>query len=191
MKRISWMWLAAPAAAVLMACGQKDASTTATTADSTKLTSLKTDSTDSVKVRRAPRVVDLNAVIDRPVAVYVEASSDEIDASRASASTQDFAVSADDLMFYRSAATEYLDTHGIPYQRITGRRPLRFMVAGEVQEFDFADVGLLDFLVIYDGRGSPRILAPNDISESMVPPPPSPPLGRDTILITDSIANHQ
>jgi hypothetical protein len=140
------------------------------------LGAMSKDSADSVKVRRTRKPVNLDEVVDQPVAVYVEATDAEIDASRSGMSTTDFGVVADDLMFYRSSATQYLDQHGVPYLRITGRRPIRFMVDGEVQEFDFADVELLDFIVVYDGRSAPRVLAPNDIG--------SPTTNGDTILGT-------
>ncbi|MEX1181804.1 MAG: hypothetical protein WEF86_01115 [Gemmatimonadota bacterium] len=101
--------------------------------------------------------------IDRSIVVYVEASGAEIDAVRADYAEEDFAVVADDLMYYRATATEYLEAGGQPLVRVQGRRPLTFRVSGAAREYDFADVELLDFIIVYEPDAEPRIFAPNEV----------------------------
>jgi hypothetical protein len=38
-----------------------------------------------------------------------------------------------------------------------------FVVNGAPRSYDFKDVTLLDFVIAYDGRNEPRIIAPNVI----------------------------
>jgi hypothetical protein len=65
-------------------------------------------------------------------------------------------------MFYRATAIEYLDSLHRPYTRLTGRRPLTFLVAGQPRTYDFRDVELLDFIVVYATDREPRVIAPNE-----------------------------
>lgn len=107
---------------------------------------------------------ELAGTISRAAVIYVEASDEELNRFRQpSGDSTDAMVSVDDLMFYRSSATQYMQQRGVPFTRITGRRTLTFTVDGEPREYNFADVELSDFIIVYDGRGAPRILAPNDI----------------------------
>src|SRR5688572_8556209 len=91
-----------------------------------------------------------DSVIAQPFVMYVEATDSAIEAQRSEVSADDFAVIADDLMFYRATAIEYLDSLPRPYTRVAGRRPLTFRVAGQPRTYDFRDVELLDFIVVYD-----------------------------------------
>ncbi len=101
----------------------------------------------------------------RPVVVFMEASPEEIQAARAGMSEEDYYVMADDLSFYRSSAWEYLQKRRIPVVRVTGRQPLRFVVADTVRSYDFGDDRTLDLLVVFDGRRPPHALAPVDVQQ--------------------------
>jgi hypothetical protein len=102
------------------------------------------------------------SIADRAV-LFVEASEAEIDAARQGVSEQDFAVIADDLMYYRSSAAEWLETWQIPFTRLTGRRALRFTVDAVPQRFAFEDITTLDFIVVYLPNEMPRTFAPNEV----------------------------
>jgi hypothetical protein len=95
--------------------------------------------------------------------LYVEATVRELEVLRDSSSAEDFPVIADDLMFYRATALEHLERHQVRFVRLTGRRPIEFVVAGKPRRYDFADVPLLDFLVLYEPGAEPRIIAPNEV----------------------------
>ena len=101
--------------------------------------------------------------MQQPVVIYVEATPAEIGAARGNTSESDFQVITDDLMFYRASAIEYLEKHKITFTRATGHRPLEFLVNGAPRTYDFKDVTLLDFVIAYDGRSEPRVIAPNVI----------------------------
>ena len=105
----------------------------------------------------------LHRTIDQRIVIYVEASSAELEAERDSVPPDDFAVIADDLMFYRSSAIEYMEKEKIPFLRITGRRPLEFQVNRTPRRLGFADVKLLDFIIVYVTDHEPRIIAPNEV----------------------------
>ena len=120
--------------------------------------SVKSRSSAAESTSTAPR----DSVIVQPLVLYVQATDSAIEAQRAEVPPDDFAVIADDLMFYRATAIEYLDSLHQPYTRITGRRPLTFRVAGQPRTYDFRDVELLDFIVVYATDREPRIIAPNE-----------------------------
>jgi hypothetical protein len=101
--------------------------------------------------------------------LYVEATSAEIERQRDRVPADDFAVIADDLMFYRATALDYLESNRIPHVRISGRRPIEFMVGGEVASYDWSDVMLLDFLVLYQPDEPPRVIAPNEVQSEVMP----------------------
>ena len=100
-----------------------------------------------------------------PTVIYVEATPAEIEAARARFSEEDFAVIADDLMFYRASAIERLEERQIPFTRLMGRRPLEFVIDGVRQSFDFKDVTALDFIVVQLPNESPRTFAPIEIDD--------------------------
>ena len=103
-------------------------------------------------------------LINRKRLIKVLATSDQIVAARSEGmSEEDFAVIADDLMFYRATAIEYLEKHGYPLLQLEGRRPLRFRVGNVARTYDFADVQLFDFIVAYEPGREPRVMAPNEV----------------------------
>jgi hypothetical protein len=104
-----------------------------------------------------------DSAVSGSVVYYVEASDSALEAQRREASSDDFHVIADDLMFYRATALEFLETRGYPVQRVQGRRPLRFVVGGAPRAYDFADVALLDFIVVYEPEREPMVIAPNEV----------------------------
>ncbi len=99
----------------------------------------------------------------RPIVVFMEASPEEIQAAHAGITDDDFYVMTDDMNWYRSTAWDYLDKRHIPVVRVTGRQPLRFVVADTARSYDFAEERTLDLLVVFDGRHAPRPLAPIDV----------------------------
>jgi hypothetical protein len=102
----------------------------------------------------------------QPTVVFVEASGEELDAVRGRMTEEDFATVADDLSFYRSSAYEYLQKRTLPVVKLTGRRPLEFVVDGKVRRYDYAAVEHLDLVVLYDGKHEPRVIAPNEIEQA-------------------------
>lgn len=100
-----------------------------------------------------------------PRVIYVEATDAEIAAARSGVSAEDFAVIADDLMFYRSAAIERLEGWHIPLTRVAGRRPMAFVVRGKSVTTDFKNVTTLDFIVVQRPNEKPRVFAPSEVDE--------------------------
>jgi hypothetical protein len=103
------------------------------------------------------------ATFARRVVVFMEASPEEIDKARSGVSAADFAVIADDLMFYRAAAYEYLEKKRLHVVRLVGRRPLTFVVDGRTRQYNFLDFPTLDVIVLFDPVGEPRPIAPVDV----------------------------
>jgi hypothetical protein len=112
---------------------------------------------------RLPDERILNQTISRRIVVFVEASDADLEAMRDRYSEEDFAVVADDLMFYRSTAIEYLEERHYPLLRIEGRRPLRFRVSGESRLLDLSDSQLPDLIVLYEPEREPRVISPNEV----------------------------
>jgi hypothetical protein len=100
------------------------------------------------------------------IVVFMEATSEQIERARGQLSAEDFAIMADDLMFYRSAAHEYLQQRSLPIKTFDGRRSLRFMVNGTMRELDVTDVPFLDVIVLYETGRQPKVIAPVDIGET-------------------------
>jgi hypothetical protein len=73
---------------------------------------------------------------------------------------------ADDLMFYRAGAYEYLQQRGLPIRTLNGRRLLQFMVQGTMRRLDVSDVPFLDVIVLYETGRQPKVIAPVDIGEA-------------------------
>ena len=103
----------------------------------------------------------------RPVVVFMQASEEEIEAARAQAdlTDEDFHAMTDDLAFYRSSAYEYLQERHLPVFHVSGRRPLRFVLADTTGTYDFFDQEPLDLLIVFDGRRPPRAFAPIDVEQ--------------------------
>ena len=120
---------------------------------------------DSLPTSDSAVVADTTTFTDR-VVVYMEATPEQIEKARGSMSAEDFAVMADDLMFYRSSAHDWLQAQRLPVRIFSGRRPLEFIVQGTVRRLDFADVPFLDVIVLYDAGREPRVIAPVDIGEA-------------------------
>jgi hypothetical protein len=103
----------------------------------------------------------------RRVVVFVTASAAELEALRGTVSEEDFAVIADDAMYYRATAYEFLEQHGFPVVSLEGRRPLAFRVGTATRRYDFADVAWLDFVVLYEPAREPRVLATNEVETAL------------------------
>lgn len=114
----------------------------------------------------AAALPDSSRVHVERVAVFLEAPAEAIDRVRAERSQADFAVIADDLMYYRATAYAYLDSLGVPIVRIVGRPPLTFLVAGRPLQYDFSSEPTLDLVVIYEPGQMPKALAPIEIHEA-------------------------
>jgi len=97
------------------------------------------------------------------VAILMEATPEDWDSLRAERSEEDFHVIADDAMYYRAAAREYLEERGVRVVGVTGRRALRFVVEGRPEAFDFSDETTLDVLVLYEPGSRPRAVAPIEV----------------------------
>jgi len=101
---------------------------------------------------------------DERVAVLLLADSADIERLRAENSEDDFSVIADDLMWYRAEAIDWLETRGVPTVTVTRRDTLRFLVRGRVREFDYSSDPLLDLVVLYDHDRPPVALATVDVA---------------------------
>jgi hypothetical protein len=100
--------------------------------------------------------------------VFMEATGAQIEAAGAGADAGEFAVIADDLMFYRAAAHERLAEVGAPVVRVSGRRPLAFVVGGAARSYDFAELPTLDLIVVYAPGSEPIAFAPIDVEEALL-----------------------
>lgn len=103
-------------------------------------------------------------VYEQRVALLMLADSAAIARLRSDNTEDDFAVIADDLMWYRAEALDWLEQNGIPTVDVQGRPPVRFRVRGELHEFDYSSETLLDLIVLYDTDRPPRAIAPVDVS---------------------------
>jgi hypothetical protein len=99
--------------------------------------------------------------------IFVEASAREIEAARAGAEPDDFAVMADDLMFYRASARERLEAAGVQITRVAGRRPLWFAAADESRAYDFAELPTLDLIVVHVPGSDPVPFATLDVERAV------------------------
>ena len=117
----------------------------------------------SQRVDDSVRAGHLREPVAQRLVLYIEAPGSAIEALRDSIAPEDFGVIADDLMFYRATAIEYLEKHDIAFVRLTGRRPIEFVVNGRVRSYDFADTQLLDFIILYETGREPRVIAPNEV----------------------------
>jgi hypothetical protein len=99
--------------------------------------------------------------------ILLEASAEQIDSARTGTSADDFAVIADDLMFYRAAAHERLDSLGPRSIRISGRRSLELVVGGTPRVYDFADAPTLDLIVVYLPDREPRTFPTLEVERAL------------------------
>jgi len=102
-----------------------------------------------------------------PVVVFMEASLEEIETAREGRSEEDFAIIADDLMWYRATAHEFLEARGLPVDTLEGRRRLAFVVGGETRGYDFADAPTLDVIVLYEPGKEPLAIASVDVERAV------------------------
>jgi hypothetical protein len=105
--------------------------------------------------------------IARRAVLFMEATEAQIEAARAGVSADDFAVVADDLMFYRAAAHERLAEAGAPVVRVDGRRPLAFVVDGAARTYDFPELATLDLIVVYVPGSAPSAFATIDVERAL------------------------
>jgi len=151
---------------LLCACAQDQpapARTNSATASDTSKPAAAPAAAPATQTDSAAIAAGTASTITHPVVIYLEASAAEIEAERTRVPEDDFAVMADDLMFYRSSALEYLQKQKIPFVHLVGRRPLEFRVGGAARKFDFKDVTLLDFIIVYEPDREPRFVAPNEV----------------------------
>ena len=120
---------------------------------------------DSLPASDSAVVTDTTTFTER-VVVFMEATPEQIEKARGTMSAEDFAVMADDLMFYRSSAYDWLKAQKLPVKTFSGRRSLDFFVQGTIRRLDVADVPFLDVIVLYDAGREPRVIAPVDIAEA-------------------------
>lgn len=97
------------------------------------------------------------------VVVFLEGTAEDIKAVRGEHDEEDFHVTADDAMYYRASAHEYLEQHRLPVKTIQGRRPLYFLVGGMVRRIDLSAASTLDVIVLYDKDREPCIVAPINV----------------------------
>ncbi|HEU5207983.1 MAG TPA: hypothetical protein VFU06_01125 [Longimicrobiales bacterium] len=102
----------------------------------------------------------------RRVVIFMEATFAALDSLRATYSEDDFAVVADDMMYYRATAYDYLEQHGVEVVRTEGRVQPLFEVEGEPRTFDFSDEPYMDLVVLYEPGKLPLAIAPVDIDRA-------------------------
>jgi hypothetical protein len=124
----------------------------------------RADSAASVAGANLP---DTLKPISERVVIYIEATSAEIGAAAAEYSEEDWAIVGDDMMWYRAMAYEWLEKQKLPILRMQGRRPLEFVVQGVVKRYDLADVIPLELIILYDKDREPKIIAPNEVGETV------------------------
>ena len=100
-----------------------------------------------------------------PIVLFVSPDSAEIDRLQR-AMGEDFFVVADDAMWYRAAAYEFLDSLGITHAEVR-RGSARFLIDGRPRDVGWEDVDRDWFLVVYDGRAAPAIASDVDIREAV------------------------
>ena len=113
----------------------------------------------------------LTGTIDRRIVIYVEgpAPKEPTNIVEAMNDTAGYTFERleNDLLFYRANTSAYMHRHQLPLVRLTGRRPLAFLVGDSVRRYDFANVKLWDFLVVYEPKLEPRIVDPANIEEAV------------------------
>jgi len=114
----------------------------------------------------APASTDTLPPFSQRIVLFIEASAAELDAIRASRGEEDYHTMADDLMWYRATAREFLENNGLPVRALEGRQPLRFVVNGGVTSFDYSHIPTLDVVILYDTNREPVAAAPIDIEEA-------------------------
>ena len=100
------------------------------------------------------------------LAIFMEATPATLDSLRSQYSEEDFAVVADDMMYYRALAYEYLERLGVEVVRMQGRAPLKFLVDGNARAFEFMRGPSADLVVLYEPGRMPLPLAPVDIDRA-------------------------
>lgn len=103
---------------------------------------------------------DTVRLFDEAVIVFMTASDSALDAVRAGMDEDDFYTMADDLMWYRATAREFLEQQGVPVISLPGRQPLHFLVEGEPRRFEFPELTTLDVVVLYRPGKEPMAIAP-------------------------------
>lgn len=98
------------------------------------------------------------------VVVYMEATRRDVENARAGEEVDQLATAYDDLMIYRASATAILERHPVAVARVVGRRPLRFLVDGELRSYAFEKEGPLDLVILYEPGREPRALSPVDVA---------------------------
>jgi hypothetical protein len=122
---------------------------------------------DSVAIVAPASQPDTLEPFSERVVIFMQATSAEIGKVAAEYSEEDFAVVGDDMMWYRAMAYEWIEKQKLPLVRFDGRRPLEFVVQGAVKRYDFSDVEFLDIIILYDKDREPKIIAPNEVGETV------------------------
>ena len=113
--------------------------------------------------RAADTAGERGAIVSTRTAVFLLADSASLEALGSRHPADDFAVIADDMMWYRAEAWTWLEERGVPVITREGRPTLRFRVEGAAREFRFAGDSLLDVVVLYDADREPLAVAPIDV----------------------------
>lgn len=102
-------------------------------------------------------------LFDSRVVVFLEASRSALDSLRAEVPEDDYYTIADDMLYYRSTAYEYLEQHDLPVRRLTGRPQLRFVIDGSPQPYDLSGATTLDVIVMFEPGRQPESVAPVEV----------------------------
>jgi hypothetical protein len=105
--------------------------------------------------REPARVDGQPADYSEPIVLFVSPSGEEIERMR-SEGGEDFYTAADDTMWYRAHAREWVEEMGIASAAVE-RGDAIFMVGGEPVRFDWSNERAAWFLVIYNGIDPPEI----------------------------------
>lgn len=120
---------------------------------------------DAVPPIASDSITPQDQLFDERVVVFLLADSAELATMRQEHGEEDYYVVADDMMWYRAEAWDWVEQRGIPIVWLEGRPPLRFRVAGATREFDFTDVEASDVVVLYDTDREPLAVAPIEVAE--------------------------
>jgi hypothetical protein len=104
-------------------------------------------------------------VFNKSTVIFVQASDSQLVQLKKTMPEDDFETVADDLSFYRSSATEFLEQHKVPYQLVIGRQAMTFLIKGVRHKRTFADVQLLDFIIVYVTGQEPRVVPTNQVED--------------------------
>ncbi len=109
--------------------------------------------------------LDTSKPISSRIVIFVSPTSDEI--KKMKAETKDlegFYAAADDYMFYKAEATNFLKSKKTPY-KLTQEKKIKFIVRKKVIEMDYSKSERDWFVLIYNGKDKPTKTYAIDIDE--------------------------